>query len=141
MATVRFEFMSPEWIAMAREQIAKALANADLSGIRFTLCEEFKNPPAHLRRAGRDTIGFCVRVQDGAVQVDDRLEGDADVTVTSDYADALAIARDPEAASADPTAMAERVADGRVTVGGDPSSAPPVLQQLDIHRLLAGHTA
>ena len=68
----RFEFMSPTWIAMAREQILRALDGKDLRAIRFTLCEEFTNPPEHLRPSGAQTIGFYVRLGDGKVEVGDR---------------------------------------------------------------------
>ncbi len=141
MSTAKLEFMSPEWIAMAREQITQALSGRDLGSNRFTLCEEFTNPPAHLRREGSDTIGFCLHVGDGRVEVGDRPAADADCTIISDYADALAIARDPDAGSADPAVMAKRIADGRLRIVGDPSAAPAVLRELDIHRLLAAHTA
>ena len=64
----RFEFMSPTWIAMAREQILRALDGKDLRTIRFTLCEEFTNPPEHLRPSGAQSIGFYVRLRDGRVE-------------------------------------------------------------------------
>ena len=49
--------MSPAWIEMAREQITKVLAETDLEGINFTLCEEFTGPPDDLRREGASTSG------------------------------------------------------------------------------------
>ena len=52
MAAAKFEFLSPEWIAMAREEITRALAGKDLRHIRFTLCEEFTNPPNTCGRKG-----------------------------------------------------------------------------------------
>ena len=137
----RFEFMSPTWIAMAREQILRALDGKDLRTIRFTLCEEFTNPPEHLRPSGAQSIGFYVRLRDGQVEVGDRPINDADCTIISDYADALSVARDPETAAADPAVMAERMATGRLKIIGDPSAAPAVLTELNIHKLLAPHTA
>ena len=92
-------------------------------------------------RAGARTIGFYVRVGDGHVEVGDRPIDDADCRIISDYADALPIARDPEAAAADPAEMAERVAAGRLEIIGDPSAAPAVLAEVNLHRLLAPHTA
>src|SRR5690606_34629702 len=123
----KFEFMSPAWIAMAREQILRVLEDKDLGNVRFTLCEEFTNPPEHLRPPDAQTIGFYLRVGDGRAEVGDRPIKDADCTIISDYADALAVARDPEAAAADPAAMAERMAAGRLKIIGDLSAAPPVL--------------
>jgi len=137
----RFEFMSPAWIAMAREQILRALDGKDLRTTGFTLCEEFTNPPEHLRLTGAQTVGFYVRLGDGQVEVGDRPVNDADCTIISDYADALAVARDPEAAAADPAVIAERMAAGRLKIIGDPSAAPAVLTELNIHKLLAPHTA
>jgi hypothetical protein len=58
----KFEFASPEWVDMLRGQILEGLAGKDLSVIDFTLCEEYTNPPAHLRRPGSASIGFHVRI-------------------------------------------------------------------------------
>jgi hypothetical protein len=126
---------------MAREQILRALEGKDLSTIRFTLCEEFTNPPEHLRSPGAQSIGFYVRLGDGRVEVGDRPTNDADCTIISNYADALSVARDPEAAAADPAVMRERIAAGSLEIIGDPSAAPAVLAELNIHKLLAPHTA
>jgi hypothetical protein len=137
---VGYEFMSPEWIVMAKTEITEALSGSDLDVPTFTLSEEFTNPPRHLRR-GDDTIGFSVRVGDGRVEVGDQPEPDADLRVISDYTDALVIARDPTAAAADPAEAERRVAEGRLRVEGDASRMPESLKGLDIHRLLAARTA
>jgi hypothetical protein len=137
----KHEFMSPAWLDMARGKIGSALAEKDLSGVDYTLCEEFTNPPPHLRRDGAETIGFCVRIEGGRVAVDDHPESVADLKVISDYADALPVARDPDAAVTDPAEVAQRMADGRLKIVGDPASVPPVLTEVDVHRLLAPQTA
>jgi hypothetical protein len=139
--TAKFEFMSPQWIAMARDEITRALSGKDLGPRRFTVCEAFTDPPEHLRRPDSARVGFCIRLDGTEVSVSDRLAEDADCTVVSDYGEALAIARDPESPSADPAVMAERVADGRLTIEGDFSAAPSVLQEVNIHKLLASRTA
>jgi hypothetical protein len=139
--TAKFEFMSPQWIAMARDEITRALSGRDLGQRRFTLCEAFTDPPEHLRRPDDAPIGFCIRLEGARVSVSDRLTENADCTVVSDYAEALAIARDPSSPSADPAVMAERLADGRLTIEGDLSAAPAALQEVDIHKLLAARTA
>lgn len=136
----RYEFMSPRWIRMARERITEALSGRDLGRGAFTLCEEFTDPPAHLRPEGAETIGFCVRIDDGRVEVLDRPRRDADCRIVSDYGDALAIARDPDAGAADPAEAERRMRAGRLTVEGDPSAMPPALAGADIHRILAAHT-
>lgn len=134
------EFMSPPWVDMARREITAALEGADLGTAPYTLSEEFTDPPAHLGRGG-STIGFSVSVGGGRVQVDGVPRHDADLRIISDYHDALVVARDPDAASTDPAEAERRIAEGRLRIEGDPSTAPPALAQLDIHRLLAAHTA
>jgi hypothetical protein len=136
----KFRFMSPAWIEMARDQITKVLAETDLEGINFTLCEEFTGPPDDLRREGASTIGFFVRVADRRVEVGDQATDDADVRIVSDYEDALVIARDPDAPAAQPSAMEERVAQGRLKIVGNPTDVPAALAGLDIHRLLSSRT-
>ena len=137
----KHEFMSPAWIEMAREQIVHAFAGKDLRGIRFTLCEAFTDPPAHLRVEGSDSIGFFVRVADGAVEVGDHPIEEADLKVISDYDDALAAARVANATAAALDVMQERSAAGRLSIEGNPNAAPPVFTELNIHELLAPHTA
>lgn len=136
----KLEFMSSAWLEMARREISRALSGRDLGETRFALSEEFSDAPPHLRE-GDDTIGFTVRIVSGAVEVDDRPDSAADLRVISNYADALAVARDPSAASQDPDEASRRVAQGRLRIDGDPGRMPPALQELDIHALLAEHTA
>jgi hypothetical protein len=133
----QFRFMSRAWIEMAREQIVKALAGTDLRGIDFTLCEEFTGAPEDLREEGEDTIGFVVRIEGGDVEVDGRPTDDCDFRVVSDYEDALAIARDPDAPVAQPSMMEERMAEGRLEIVGNPADVPAAIAGLDIHRLLS----
>ena len=104
----KYGFMSPGWIKMAQEQISRVLAGEDLRGIDFTLCEEFTGAPENLRREGAATIGFFVRVESGRVEVGDHPTEDADLKIVSDYEDALAIARDPDAPVAQQSMMEAR---------------------------------
>jgi hypothetical protein len=136
----KYRFMSPAWIGMAREQITAALSGVDLGRREFTLCEEFTNPPNDLRREGAATIGFYVRIVDGGAKVGDDPIDDADFKVVSEYEDALAIARDPDAPAAGPELMQERIAEGRLKIIGNPSDVPTALANLDIHRLLSSRT-
>jgi hypothetical protein len=132
--------MSPAWIEMAREQITESLAAADLGGVNFTLCEEFTNPPDDLRPEGARTIGFVLRVSNGRVEVGGQPTDDCDFRVVSDYDDALAIARDPDAPVAQASAIERRVAEGRLEIVGNPADVPGALAGLDIHRLLSSRT-
>lgn len=136
----RLEFMSLSWIEMARHEITDALSREDLDVEPFTLSEEFTDPPPHLGR-GTGPIGFSIRLGRGRVEVRDEPDPTADLRVISDYADAVSLARDPDASSTDPQETDRRIANGRLRIEGDPSQAPPILTQLDIHRLLAGQTA
>ena len=135
------EFMSADWIAMAREQITQAFSGTDLRGVEFTLSEEFRDPPAHLRRNGVGAIGFSVRVADGTVEVGDHPDESADLRLISDYDEALPFARATDAGAADPKVMQERIMAGKLTIVGDPTAAPPALASIDIHELLAPRTA
>jgi hypothetical protein len=137
------EFMSPSWVAMARREITEVLAEQDLDVEPFTLSEEFTDPPSHLRSRSdpASAIGFWIRVGRGEVEVGGGPAPGADLRIISDYDDAVVLARDPDAASADPAEAERRVAEERLRIEGDPSQAPPALLQLDIHRLLADHTA
>jgi hypothetical protein len=137
----KYRFMSPGWIEMAREQITTVLAGKDLGGIDFTLCEEFTAPPEELRRENAATIGFFVRVAGDRVEVGDHPVDDADLKIVSDYADALSIARNPDAPAAQQSAVAERIAAGRLRLVGDPAAVPAILTELDVHRLLASRTS
>lgn len=136
----RYEFMSTEWLAMARRRIGDALAGVDVAGEPFTISEEFANAPRHLRPDGADTIGFFVRVGGGDVEVGVAPPPQADCRIISEYADALAVARDPDAAATEPAEAQRRIADGRLRIEGDPSRIPAALRELDIHRLLAAAT-
>ena len=137
----KFRFMSPAWIDMARLEITKALAGTDLGGVNFTLCEEFTNPPDDLRREGATRLGFCLRLVDGQVEVEGQPTDEADLRIVSDYEEALAIARDPDAPAAQQSMMEERIAEGRLQIVGDPSAVPLTLAGLDIHRLLSSRTS
>ena len=136
----RHEFMSPAWIAMARDEISRALSGRLVSTQPFSLSEEFTHPPPHLRQDHAETIGFTIRVEKSSVEVSDRPTPNADCRIISRYDDALALGRNPDVAAADPAEAERRIAEGRLRIEGDPSRIPPALQQLDIHRLLAEHT-
>jgi hypothetical protein len=133
--------MSPEWIAMARDEIVHALRGTDLRDIDFLLCEEFTDPPDDLRRDDANTIGFSLQVAEGRVEVVDQPTERADLRIVSDYEDALEIARDPDAPAAAPSVMEQRISEGRLQIVGDPTTMPPTLAELDLHRLLASRTS
>jgi hypothetical protein len=80
-------------------------------------------------------------VEDGRFEVGDHPTDDADFKIVSDYEDALAVARDPDAPVAQQSMMEARIAEGRLKIVGNPIDVPPILAGLDIHRLLSSRTA
>jgi hypothetical protein len=83
----KFEYASPEWVAMLRDLIVEHLADEDLSGVEFALCEEYTNPPEHLLPEGAASIGLLISVHDGKVEVTTDVVDGAEVTkkLISDY--------------------------------------------------------
>ncbi len=135
------EFASPEWVDMLRGLIVGGLAGKDLSGADFTLCEEYTNPPDHLRRPGSESVGFHIRIKDGQVQVINEVV-DAAVTTKKlicDYEWAKRYAmRYP-----DPTLRDQLMADAlmRVEGEGDMSKLPDFWLRLDTTSLIRPRTA
>jgi ectoine hydroxylase-related dioxygenase (phytanoyl-CoA dioxygenase family) len=85
----RVEFGSSAWLATARDVLAREIAAAP--GVRFSVCELYRNAPAHLPRTG-DVVSWHIRVGDGQVSVEQgELEG-ADRSTTGDYHAALPLA-------------------------------------------------
>jgi hypothetical protein len=126
---------------MARVEITEQLEAVDLTAADFVLCEEFTSPPAALCPPGATTIGFTLRVAHGEVVVEDRVAGTCDLRLVSDYQEASSIAREPDALAASPDAIHDRIAEGRLSITGNPTDVPTELAGLDIHRLLSSRTA
>ena len=137
----KLEFASPEWVDMLRDLILEGLGGQDLSAADFVLCEEYTDPPAHLRRPGSDSIGFHIRVRDGEVQViDNVIEGSrATKKLVCDYEWAKRYAmRFP-----DPRLRDQLLAEGlmRVEGEGDMSKLPAFWLKLDTTSLIRPRTA
>jgi hypothetical protein len=135
----KFEFASPEWVDELRVQILKGLAGKDLSGIEFTLCEEYTNPPAHLRQPGAATIGLYVRIANGEVEVVNEVIDVATKKMVCDYEWAKRYAmRFP-----DPELRERLMAEGSMRVEGENemSNLPAVWLELDTTSLMRPRTA
>jgi ketosteroid isomerase-like protein len=137
----KFEYASPEWVDMLRGLIIEGLAGRDLSGVEFVLCEEYTDPPEHLRRSGSDSIGLCIRVADGRVQVVSEVVDGAETTkkLVCDYEWAKRYAmRYP-----DPKLRDHLMAEGlmRVEGEGDMSKLPDFWLALDTTSLIRPRTA
>jgi hypothetical protein len=135
----KYEFASPEWVDMLRDLIVTGLAGKDLSGIEFTICEEYTDPPAHLRRHGSPTIGLCVRIANGQVEVVDEVVDKATKKMVCDYGWAKRYAmRFP-----DPKLRDQLMAEGLMRVEGEDemSKLPAVWLELDTTSLIRPRTA
>jgi hypothetical protein len=132
----KYELASPEWVTMLRGLVEEGLAGEDLAGINFSLCEEFTNPPAHLRRPGSATIGFYVRIEDGEIEVGDH-PIDASFKLVGDYAAMREYALRPFSPTnldSDTAALRQRMIDeGKLLVVGARADWPPATSQLDLH--------
>ena len=137
----KFEFASPEWVDLLRDLIEGGLAGRDLSGVDFVLCEEYTNPPEHLRRAGSDSIGLVIRVEEGQIHVTSGVVDGAQTTkkLICDYGWAKRYAmRYP-----DPKLRDQLMAEGlmRVEGEGDMSKLPRFWLELDTTSLIRPRTA
>jgi hypothetical protein len=135
----KFEFASPEWVDMLRDLIVDGLAGKDLSGIDFTVCEEYTNPPAHLQRPGSATIGFYVHIANGDIEVVDHVIEGATKKLVCDYGWAKRYAmRFP-----DPKLRKQLIAEGTMRVEGENemSNLPAVWLELDTTSLIRPRTA
>jgi hypothetical protein len=132
----KYELASPEWVTMLRGLVEEGLAGEDLAGINFTMCEEFTDPPAHLRRPGSATIGFYVRIENGEVVVGDH-PIDATFKLVGDYAAMREYALrpfSPTQLDPDTAAMRQRmIEEGKLRVVGARADWPPVTSQRDLH--------
>lgn len=135
----KFEFASPEWVDMLRDLIVQGLAGKNLSGIELTLCEEYTDPPAHLRRPGSATIGFFVRIANGEVELVNNVIEGATKKLVCDYGWAKRYAmRFP-----DPKLRERLIAEGIMRVEGENemSNLPAVWLELDTTSLIRPRTA
>ena len=140
----KVEFGSREWVAAMRRVFEESVADRDLTGIEFSMGEEFTDPPAHLRREGSDTIGWHVRVRDGKVEVIDGPAADLDMRIVADYAMVLPMARVVMADQPDDEARQKITAENmsKLRIEGDPTKLPPgFMESLGIHDKLAVITA
>ena len=137
----KVEFGSCEWVGELRRILSEGLRAEDLGGVEFSMCEEFTDPPAHLRRHGRETIGWHCRIRDGKIHVGDNVATDVDVRITGDYATLLPMARMVVGADLTDERRAELMMKANLRVEGDPTKMPVAFAQLNLHDKLAVVTA
>src|SRR5687767_1040178 len=128
-----YEFAGPDWVAAIGRMIHDGAAGQDLSGVDYSMCEVFTDAPPHLCAEGETTVGWYLRIRDGAVEVAPGRLDDATFLVTGDYATVLPLARSVMAGNPAAAALAgEAVATGRLRVVGDRTTAPAFLAMLDL---------
>jgi hypothetical protein len=135
----KLEFGSPEWVDMLRGLILEGLAGKDLSGMEFTLCEEYTDPPEHLRKPGSSSIGLHVHIVNGEVEVINEVIDRATKKMVCDYGWAKRYAmRFP-----DPKLRDQLMAEGIMRVEGEDemSKLPAVWLELDTTSLIRPRTA
>jgi hypothetical protein len=141
----KYEYGSPEWVAMVRGLVEDGLADEDLAGVNFSFCEENTDPPAHMRRPGSDTIGFYVRVENGEVEVGDHPIEGTTFKIVGDYTAMREYALRPfPGANPDPETAALRqrmIAEGKMRVVGVRAEWPAVISNLDLHNRARLRTA
>src|SRR5262245_50874246 len=136
-ALQKYEFSSPEWMKMVRRLVEDGLRGKDISGIDFSMCEEYTDPPEHLRQPGTNSIGFTIRFADGTVELIDEPRDDVDFKLVGDYAALKEYSLRPfDPTNFDPETLAIRqrmMDEGKLRVDGRRAEWPAVLSDLDLH--------
>lgn len=142
----RYELGSPEWMEAAREYFTTTWTPEELAGASFTRSFEMADPPAHLRRPGRDTIGYYYRVKDGKVEFGDYPlpPEECDSYVWNDYEAGLTLRKWN---GNDPGYVPYRnsvVAAGKLKIvtrnGFGPDSLPRAMREADAHNAIGDFT-
>jgi hypothetical protein len=132
----KLEFASPEWVIMLREIVEEGLAGQDIAGINFSLCEEFTDPPMHLRQGEEETIGYYVKIEDGDIEVGGH-PIDATFKIIGDYAAMREYALrpfTPTKLDSETAALRERmIEEGKLRVVGTRHDWPSPIAQRDLH--------
>lgn len=141
----KFEFGSNEWVEEIRRQLEEGLAGEDLTGIEFSLSEEYTDAPEHLLDDGKPTIGFHLRITGGKVLVERQPLDEADMRVIVDYQSILPGARrthGPDGAGSpeNQQLVAELTAAGKLQVTRS-CEMPDVMAKVNLHDRMAVRTA
>ena len=130
-----FEFLGPEWLAAVQRIAERLLGQLDAAELDFAVSEELTNPPAGRAQTSSGTLGWFLRIRDGAIEIGDQPLPDADVRVVADYNTHHDLSRriwagDAEAMAASKTIREQATNDGRLRVEGGLAQAPDVVRQL-----------
>jgi hypothetical protein len=92
---VLLQFCSDAWLHRAQSVLSELVtkAGADLSGVSFSGCEVFTDPPANLRIEGTNRTYWYFRIGEGFAFASREDREDVDFRVVVDYQTALPRAR------------------------------------------------
>nr|WP_070960800.1 hypothetical protein [Hyphomonas sp. Mor2] len=145
MGAQKYEFAGPEWRAFMHGMVQERLnqLDPDESAKSWSFCEVFTDAPVHLQTDGTKAAWHFI-VRDGEVAFGDTDLEDATMKVVADYQAILPLARydtrgEPDR-QAELGAMSQKLmAEGKMTVSGDPSALDPRLGS--VHDPIAAVTA
>lgn len=64
----KHEFGSPDWVGAVHDIVRDMLAGHDLSGVTYSLSEEYTDPPTHLSPDGK-SLGWHMEIGDGELRL------------------------------------------------------------------------
>ena len=146
----RVEFVSNAWIEAARESLERRVARAGsaLEGIRFSICESFRDAPPHLGVLD-GVAAWHARFDGPSVTVGAGEIPDADQMIRGDYQAVIPVAQAVFAGDAESFARKQRENAHRVRVGvgagamelvGKPPPGPVMRVLMGLHDDLAQRT-
>lgn len=83
------EFASVGWVDAYEDVVREEMAGVDTGGDSIRIAREFTDAPAALCDPGQTSVGWCLEVRDGDVQVHRGPSREGDAVTVSDY-DAIA---------------------------------------------------
>ena len=140
----RHEALSVGWVDALRSYQAAQVAGKELD-FELVMSAEYTNPPAHLLRAGGgDSVGYTVRVKDGALELLDGPHHDeADVCLISAYDPCALAYRLPleDYLSWMRENRARLIEEGTIVVKGDLERITPLAQVVNMLGFYSNYTA
>lgn len=128
----RYEWATLEWLdKVFRRILTEAVRPEQLKGLSLVTSYEYTDPPAHLLREGRKSVGWRVVIEDGALQV---LDGplpasESDVQIVADYAVSRELRLMAPGSDEEQRLNARATAEGKIKVTGNMARFRSVVQR------------